>query len=126
MIRETLPLRLKFLRKQSGLTTKEVGNMIGKSDRTISAWENGRGQPDADALLQLCKAYAVTSISELIGENATVLTDDEFNLVLAYRNLSSQGQRYLRETVSMVKERYKKNIDLPRVETNTNGGFLND
>ena len=122
MLRETLPLRLRQLRKEKNLTTIDVGKIIGKSDRTISAWENGRGQPDADTLLELCKIYGISSISELVGENATVLSDDEMQLIAAYRNISTQGKKYLWETLEMVKNRYKKICsDIPDMGTDSKG-----
>ena len=54
MIREELPVKLKEARINASLTIQIVGELIGKSAKTVSAWENGRGQPDADTLLKLC------------------------------------------------------------------------
>lgn len=44
------------------MTTIEVGKLVGKSDRTVSAWENNRGQPDAEMLMKLCDIYHVDNI----------------------------------------------------------------
>ena len=49
-IRRILAAKLKEYRERSGLTIQEAGDAIGKSSKTISAWEHGRGQPDADML----------------------------------------------------------------------------
>ena len=49
--------KLKEFRKARGLSTEEVGEAVGKSGKTVSAWEVGRGQPEADMLVQLCKLY---------------------------------------------------------------------
>lgn len=56
-VREVMAKRLKKLREAAGLTAQEVGDKVGKSAKTIYAWENGRGQPDADLLIKLSKIY---------------------------------------------------------------------
>lgn len=91
MIRMELAARLKYFREKAGLTIYEVGEKIGKSGKTVSAWENGRGQPDADMLLTLCDVYGISSISELYGENFShetqdTLTPHERIVLSAYRN----------------------------------------
>ena len=44
---------LKQYRERAGLTIREAGKLLGKSNQTVSAWEQGRGQPDADMFLKL-------------------------------------------------------------------------
>lgn len=68
MIRDELANRLKFFRERAGMTIYEVGSRIGKSGKTVSAWEKGRGQPDADMLITLCDLYDISSIAELLGQ----------------------------------------------------------
>lgn len=62
MSRESIAKVLKRLREQSGLTADQVGGMVGKSGKTVNAWENNRGQPDAEILMQLCSIYNVEDI----------------------------------------------------------------
>lgn len=118
MLRDTLPSRLREFRKAANLTTAEVGKKIGKSDRTISAWENGRGQPDADLLLKLCEIYGIKSLSELVGEDSPfpVLSPDELRLLSLYREMNKQGRDYLLQTADMVSQIYKKFSNIPNVE----------
>ena len=59
---------LKQYREQAGLTIREAGKLLGKSNQTVSAWEQGRGQPDADMFLKLCEVYNVESVSVFFGE----------------------------------------------------------
>lgn len=94
MLRDTLPARLREFRKKANLTTADVGRMIGKSDRTVSAWENGRGQPDADMLLQLCAIYGIESLSELVGENSSLpsLSTEELRLLSLFDDLNEEGR----------------------------------
>ena len=53
MSRDYIASTLKRLRETTGLTADQVGAMIGKSGKTVNAWENGRGQPDAEILIKL-------------------------------------------------------------------------
>lgn len=94
MLRYTLPARLREFRKKANLTTADVGRMIGKSDRTVSAWENGRGQPDVDMLLQLCAIYGIESLSELVGENSSLptLSTEELRLLSLFDDLNEEGR----------------------------------
>ena len=41
-IRKQLAGKLREFRLRAGLTAKEVGEKIGKSDKTVSVWEHGR------------------------------------------------------------------------------------
>lgn len=68
MSREYIAATLKRLREKSGLTADEVGEKIGKSGKTVNAWENGRGQPDADILIELCDIYEVDNILDEFRE----------------------------------------------------------
>lgn len=89
MSRETIAKVLKKLRMQSGLTADQVGELLGKSGKTVNAWENNRGQPDAEALMMLCDIYKVQNILEEfkdIPEKKQILpSKKEENLILAYR-----------------------------------------
>jgi len=87
-MRMELAARLKFFREKAGLTIYEAGEKIGKSGKTVSAWECGRGQPDADMLLKLCDVYGINSISELYGEEHKEnrgFSDHEIAVISAYR-----------------------------------------
>ena len=56
------------LRKEKGLTQRELASQIGISDKTISKWENGNSVPDTSMLLSLCKALDI-SVNELLSGN---------------------------------------------------------
>lgn len=89
MSRETIAKALKRLREQSGLTADQVGAMVGKSGKTVNAWENNRGQPDAETLMQLCDIYNVGDILQEFRDEPSkspfALSEKEKALVLAYR-----------------------------------------
>lgn len=89
MSRETIAKVLKRLRDQSGLTADQVGASVGKSGKTVNAWENNRGQPDAEILIKLCDIYNVSDILAEFREtpqDAFALSKHEKTVITAYRN----------------------------------------
>mgnify|MGYP003431368389 CR=1 FL=1 len=90
MSREYIAQALKRLRENSGLTADQVGAMVGKSGKTVNAWENNRGQPDAEILIKLCDIYNVGDIlSEFREDNSGCsisLSEHEKRLISAYRD----------------------------------------
>ena len=54
------------MRKQSGITQKELAEKIGISDKTISKWECGKSMPDLFYLESICDSLNV-SVNELIS-----------------------------------------------------------
>lgn len=89
MSRESIAKALKRLREQSGLTADQVGAMVGKSGKTVNAWENNRGQPDAEILMQLCDIYNVGDILAEFREESPeapfAISEKEKAVILAYR-----------------------------------------
>lgn len=92
--REYMAKRLQYLRKRSGLTVDEVGSAVGKSGKTVSAWEVGRGQPDADILVALCQLFNARIsdffVPEVCGEHT--LNESESSLVETYREADESGK----------------------------------
>lgn len=88
MSRERIARKLKQLRQKSGLTADEVGAKIGKSGKTVNAWENNRGQPDAEILIELCDIYNVDDILKEFREYKTEsisLSSHEKKVITSYR-----------------------------------------
>ena len=100
MSREQMAKIFKRLRMRSGLTAREVGEAVGKSDKTVSAWETGRGQPDLDTLLLLCDLYQVEDIRDAFSPGKPVPQGEtrEWLLAQGYRQLDRHG----RELVDLV------------------------
>lgn len=50
--------KIKELRKAENLTASELGSMLDppRNESTVTSWERGRTQPDADTMIQLCIA----------------------------------------------------------------------
>jgi len=54
------------LRKEKGMTQKELADIIGMSDKTISKWERSNSVPDTSVLAALCAALDI-SVNELLS-----------------------------------------------------------
>lgn len=119
---------LKKLREAAGLTINDVGDAIGKSGKTVSAWENGRGQPDAEMLIALCDLYNVDNIlaefdeENIIAQNEhIVLSDHEKKVITAYRN-KPHMQEAVDKLLEVTTENVHKKIDVSRYTENIAAG----
>lgn len=61
---------LATLRKAHGYTQQQVADELGISNRTLSAWEQGRAYPDILTLPALAELYGVTADEIINGERA--------------------------------------------------------
>ncbi len=55
-------------RKKKSYTQKELAEILGISDKTISKWERGNGFPEVSLLLPLCNELEITVNELLTGE----------------------------------------------------------
>lgn len=135
--------RIRELRKQLGITMKQLGNEVGLAENVISRYETGKREPDNDSLVKLSKFFGV-SVGYLIGaeEKETQpeiiednqqgdamfqlqerdarnglsmmeLTDTEQHLIETFRALSSQGQEYILNQITIASQVYTKNASVP-------------
>ena len=54
------------LRKEKGLTQKELAERLFISDKTVSKWETGKGIPDVSLIIPLCELRGITA-NELLS-----------------------------------------------------------
>lgn len=59
--------RLKELRKESGLTQKQIAKIINKSETGYASWEQGLAEPCINDLIAISDYYKV-SIDYLVGK----------------------------------------------------------
>ena len=93
--------RIRELRKERGLDAEKFGEKVGRSGKTVSAWETGRNTPSAEMLINICRVYSV-DIDYFYPDdvtktkNGTISTfSDEEELVEIYRSLNSDGKNHL-------------------------------
>lgn len=64
------------LRREKELTQRELAELMGVSDRTVSKWETGNGMPEMSMLMPLCQALQINVNELLSGER---LSDDSYS-----------------------------------------------
>ena len=62
---------LSRLRKERGMTQKQVAGRLQISDRTVSKWERGAGLPDVSLLKEISALYGVDIEKILEGNYET-------------------------------------------------------
>jgi len=67
------------LRKEKGMTQKQIADMMNISDKTISKWERGLGCPDVSLLSELSRIYEV-NIEKILSGNLAPNNNDTGNL----------------------------------------------
>lgn len=60
--------KVTFLRKEKGLTQKQLAEILNVSDKAVSRWESGKGYPEVTILPKLASALGV-SVDELLSSD---------------------------------------------------------
>ena len=79
-------MKLRELRKEKGMSMKELGEALGCSESTISLYETGKREPDYETLLKLGE-YLDCSIDYLLGKKSdpspkAEVSDDDIKFAL--------------------------------------------
>lgn len=94
--------RIRYFRKKKGLTQRQLGEMIGKSNNTISNYETGIISPEQDALFAITRALDCT-LDDLFpppGDNDRML---DRAATLSEKELSFEELDFLNELIKKVK-----------------------
>lgn len=76
MNQEKIGKFIALMRKEQNLTQRQLAEMLGITDKSVSKWETGRSMPDNALLLELCSILKI-SVNELLsGER---LTQEEYD-----------------------------------------------
>lgn len=62
-------MKLRELRKAKGMTMKELGDVIGVAESTISQYETGKREPDFETMLRLGEFFSVSVDYLMRGDN---------------------------------------------------------
>ena len=103
--------RLRRLRKEKGLDVDAVGAGVGRSGKTVSAWEAGRNVPSAEMLISLCLFFGV-GIDYFYPPEVTRAADGseyERELLGICRSLSEYGRQQLMVYARGCAQSYPKN-----------------
>ncbi len=106
-------MRLKEVRKASGLTQREVATYVGVNQNTYSYWENGKTKIDSESIAKLAKLFNVsidylldgspckTNIENFISEKPAVRSDHE-KLLDVYDSLDEQSKNQLMSVAYLI------------------------
>ncbi len=111
-------LNIKAVRKEKGRTQAEVADYLKISRPAFTNIENGRSDPDTATLMKLADFFDC-SVDLLLGrakKPGAALTPTEVDLVKCFRSLNEQGQEYIRQTMFMAQQIYKKSSGVSGVE----------
>ena len=99
-----LPTKIKTARKKSGYSQKQFGQIIGVSDKAVSAYEVGRATPPIETLQHISHATATPIVYFLEEE-----TSDEMEIEMRITKI----ERDLSEIKELLR---KKNVPTPTPE----------
>lgn len=89
------------LRREKGMTQKELAQNLGVSDRAVSKWERGINLPDAGLFEPLCGIFEIT-VSELLRGEREAPTLSDMELVV-------------RDTVALAREKEHRAVNAKRL-----------
>lgn len=79
------------MRKEQSYTQRQLADILGISDKTISKWETGHNMPDLDILIEISDYYEVDLREILNGERKSENMDF---VLLARLSPDGIGGRY--------------------------------
>lgn len=107
---------IKELRKEKNCTQKEVADVLGVKQDSISLWENDKRLPDTQYIVQMAKFFDV-STDYLLGlsgdyEKAFIdncnsevfVTSNEVQLIYSCRNLSEEKKQLLFDYIKILRK----------------------
>lgn len=99
------------IRKERGLTQKQLAAKLNIYQSNLSNWENGITEPDILAIIKIAEILEVTT-DELLGRSDEIgiittnadLSSDEQHIIDCFRTLSKDGQKsFVQMAESIVK-----------------------
>jgi transcriptional regulator with XRE-family HTH domain len=82
-------LRIQELRKENGVSQKQLADFLGMSSGNLCDWEKGRSQPDIAMLIALSNFFDV-SIDYIVGRS------DDYGIIKKVENLSKEKELLLK------------------------------
>ncbi len=76
---EKLGKTISEARKKKNLSQKELGDLLGVSNKAVSKWENGESTPRRETLIKLCELLELDK-TEILGFEQRENKDEIDNL----------------------------------------------
>ena len=96
MITMTIGEKIKARRKELGLTTEELGRMIGVQRSAITKYEKNRVDLKSRQINQIAEALQINPALLLSDEDIAYNSDDDY-IITMYNSLSAAGKDYVQQ-----------------------------
>ena len=105
--------KIKVRRKELGLTTTELGSMIGVQNSAITKYEKGRVELKASQIKAIADALQISPVL-LLDDDGPELEPDEYHLLTAYRAADDRAREDALKT--LLDHPRKKDIPLTKAK----------
>jgi transcriptional regulator with XRE-family HTH domain len=111
---------LKLLRRNRGISRRELAAVIGKSEATVSAYEQNRKSPSLETLVSIADYFSVTT-DYLLGRNSdTGEKPLELEEVLSRAHLYYRGASIPREDREAIEDAIGLVVRISQVKNSRN------
>ena len=100
--------KLKELRKSKGISLKELGNVIGVAESTMSLYENGKREPDYETLLKIAEYFGVTVDYLLRGKEEERMPEE---LIILNRSAKKMSPEKIKKLLELARVMFKEDFD---------------
>ena len=100
---------IKKLRSKYSLLQKDLAVIAGVSDKTVSAWEKDRIDPRMSVIQKIADHFGIKKSDIIEPSDITELhdtmdvTSEETELITSYRELGSEGKKFLKGIIGQLK-----------------------
>lgn len=95
-------LFIQELRKEKGITQKELADILHVSDKTISRWETGKGYPEVSLMKAISEYFEITVTELLSGCRLSTIEYKEHSEDILVTSLSKNRKRHILEYILYV------------------------
>lgn len=96
-IKKNISMNIAKYRKSAGLSQKDLADLLGSKNTTVSGWERGANMPDVETLFRICNILNVSIVQiygcDSVGSGSSIsVSGIERDIVLSYRKADDIGQ----------------------------------
>lgn len=95
---------ISYKRKELGFTQKQLAELLGMSDKSVSKWERGICLPDVSVYIELCNILEISINEFLAGEDISeenIIRKSEDNLIQVTKD-SKEKQNSLKRSMAVL------------------------
>jgi len=99
--------RLAELRKELGMTQKDLAELLSVSEKTISSYENNHSNPDDESKVKIAKKFN-TSLDYLLGGTDKELRLDRQNTIVLPKSFPAKAIKETEGFIELLGFKYKQ------------------